>query len=400
MKVRLADARHAGDAEAQRLAGVRQQRVEQRVGARAVVGARRFEQRDRLGDRAPLRSPGAATPSSRAWSAGGSIARRGVQAAATRLADLLEHVLRARRDRRAGAVDALDAGVVEEVVVLRGITPPTKTTMSSAPCCLQRLDDRRHQRLVAGGQRETPTACTSFSIAWRAHSSGVWNSGPMSTSKPRSANAVATTLAPRSWPSWPSLAIITRGRRPCCLGEGGDLAPSACPSLRRCRRRLRTHRSPFACRRGGAPRPSPARRSPRPPWRAARTAWIAQVEQVALAAVARAAVSASSAACTAAASRVGAQLPAAARSGCSRTARLSISQDLDRVFLAEPVLVDADDHVLARNRCAPASRRRSPRSSAWPSRLCTALVMPPIASTSSMIAQAASAISCVSFSIM
>ena len=61
----------------------------------------------------------------------------------------------------------------------------------------------------------TPTACTSFSIAWRAHSSGVWNSGPMSTSKPRSANAVATTLAPRSWPSWPSLAIITRGRRPC-----------------------------------------------------------------------------------------------------------------------------------------------------------------------------------------
>ena len=25
--------------------------------------------------------------------------------------------------------------------------------MSSAPCCLQRLDDRRHQRLVAGGER-------------------------------------------------------------------------------------------------------------------------------------------------------------------------------------------------------------------------------------------------------
>ena len=53
----------------------------------------------------------------------------------------------------------------------------------------------------------TPTACTSFSIACRAHSAGVWNSGPMSTSNPRSAKAVATTLAPRSWPSWPSLAI-------------------------------------------------------------------------------------------------------------------------------------------------------------------------------------------------
>ena len=27
-----------------------------------------------------------------------------------------------------------------------------------------------------------PTACTSFSLAWRAHSAGVWNNGPMSTS--------------------------------------------------------------------------------------------------------------------------------------------------------------------------------------------------------------------------
>ena len=61
---------------------------------------------------------------------------------------------------------------------------------------------------------EMPTTCTSFSIASRAASSGVWNSGPMSTSKPRSANAVAITLAPRSWPSWPSLATRMRGRRP------------------------------------------------------------------------------------------------------------------------------------------------------------------------------------------
>ena len=41
---------------------------------------------------------------------------------------------------------------------------------------------------------ETPTACTSFSIACRAASAGVWNSGPMSTSKPRSAKAVAIDL--------------------------------------------------------------------------------------------------------------------------------------------------------------------------------------------------------------
>ena len=62
---------------------------------------------------------------------------------------------------------------------------------------------------------ETPTTCTSFSTAWRATSSGVWKSVPTSTSKPRSANAVAITLAPRSWPSWPILATSMRGRRPC-----------------------------------------------------------------------------------------------------------------------------------------------------------------------------------------
>ena len=104
--------------------------------------------------------------------------------------------------------------------------------MSSAPCAFSACDDRRHQRLVAGGERaDTPTACTSFSIAWRAHSSAVWNSGPMSTSKPRSAKAVATTLAPRSWPSWPSLAIITRGRRPCASAKAAISALQLVPAL-------------------------------------------------------------------------------------------------------------------------------------------------------------------------
>lgn len=40
------------------------------------------------------------------------------------------------------------------------------------------------------------------------------NSGPMSTSKPRSAKPVAMTLAPRSWPSCPTLATSILGRRP------------------------------------------------------------------------------------------------------------------------------------------------------------------------------------------
>ena len=50
--------------------------------------------------------------------------------------------------------------------------------------------------------------------AWRAASSGVWNKGPISTSKPISAKAVAMTLAPRSCPSCPSLTTSMRGRRP------------------------------------------------------------------------------------------------------------------------------------------------------------------------------------------
>ena len=101
-----------------------------------------------------------------------------------------------------------------------GMTPPTTTRMSSRPSSCER-------RLAAAGTSvrwpaasvDTPTTCTSASTAWRATSSGVWNSGPTSTSKPRSANAVAITFWPRSWPSWPILATRMRGRRPCGLGE-------------------------------------------------------------------------------------------------------------------------------------------------------------------------------------
>ena len=86
--------------------------------------------------------------------------------------------------------------------------------MSRAPCAFSASITAGTSVLWPAASVEMPIAWTSFSIAWRAHSSAVWNSGPMSTSKPRSAKALATTFAPRSWPSWPSLAIITRGRRP------------------------------------------------------------------------------------------------------------------------------------------------------------------------------------------
>ena len=67
---------------------------------------------------------------------------------------------------------------------------------------------------------ETPSTCTSFSTAMRATSSGVWKSGPRSTSNPKSAKAVAITFAPRSWPSCPIFATRMRGRRPFGFGKG------------------------------------------------------------------------------------------------------------------------------------------------------------------------------------
>ena len=54
---RLADPRHARDAQPQRAAAVRQQRVDQFVGAQPVVLARGFEQRDGLGDGTALHRP-------------------------------------------------------------------------------------------------------------------------------------------------------------------------------------------------------------------------------------------------------------------------------------------------------------------------------------------------------
>ena len=55
---RLADAGDAGDAQAHRVAGVGEKRVEQGVGSMAVVGAGGFEERDGLGDGAALAGDG------------------------------------------------------------------------------------------------------------------------------------------------------------------------------------------------------------------------------------------------------------------------------------------------------------------------------------------------------
>jgi hypothetical protein len=51
---RLAGPRHAGDADADRLAGTRQQRVQHLLRALLVIAAGRLDQRDRLGQRTTL----------------------------------------------------------------------------------------------------------------------------------------------------------------------------------------------------------------------------------------------------------------------------------------------------------------------------------------------------------
>ena len=61
---------------------------------------------------------------------------------------------------------------------------------------------------------DIPTIWTSFSTACFATSSGVWKSGPISTSNPMSAKPVATIFAPLSWPSCPIFATNILGRLP------------------------------------------------------------------------------------------------------------------------------------------------------------------------------------------
>ena len=74
----------------------------------------------------------------------------------------------------------------------------TTTEISSTPSFFNSAIRSGTSVLCPAAKLETPTACTSFSIACFATSSGVEKRGAKSTSKPASANAVATTLAPLS----------------------------------------------------------------------------------------------------------------------------------------------------------------------------------------------------------
>jgi hypothetical protein len=51
---RLADSRRAGDSDPHGTAGARQELADQRLGARAVIGPRRLDERDRTRKGAPV----------------------------------------------------------------------------------------------------------------------------------------------------------------------------------------------------------------------------------------------------------------------------------------------------------------------------------------------------------
>ena len=211
-------------ADAPRPSGVRQHRVEQRrrqrpassarslstsviarasVGAIAARGRRRCTARD--GQARARQAASGGTRGSRPGDRGSE---------------------RADRDRAARTEHGRDAGRFERRHVGRRDDAADDDQDVRPPELAQCRDQLRHQQPVSAGQgRRRRRTCTSLSTAMRAASCGVWNSGPTSTSKPRSAKAEATTRAPRSWPSWPSLttgcaAGARRARRRPRRGRG------------------------------------------------------------------------------------------------------------------------------------------------------------------------------------
>ena len=206
--------------------------------------------------------------------------------------------------------------------------------------------------------------------------------GPTSTSKPMSAKAVAITLAPRSWPSWPILTTSRRGRRPSSSAKAAHVGLDAAEAVvagigaRRRRRemlrivarwRVKTFSSASEIS------PTVAR---------ARAASIAERQQIALAARRRCVSAASAAAATR--RRRGRADPLQPRHLLLAHPRVVDVEQLDASAVRRPVLVDADDDLLAAVDARPggAPPLSSIRSFGMPGS--TALVMPPSASTSSI----------------
>ena len=196
-----------------------------------------------------------------------------------------------------------------------------------------------------------------------------------------SAKAVAITLAPRSWPSWPILTTSMRGRRPSAGGEGLDVGLDAPRRPRRPRRRRHRRRrcvrisarwrpNTFSMRvadlaHGGAGAGGLDRQRRAGCRRRAAPSVSAVERGLAGGVVARRRGS----------GRAGRSAPRAPRR-CRRRGRRRVSS------FSTPVLVDADDRPPRRGRRGPGGGRRPPRCAASACPDATALVMPPSSSTS------------------
>src|ERR1017187_7733805 len=94
-----------------------------------------------------------------------------------------------------------------------GMIPPAKTNMPLSFCFLSNSITRRNCPMCPPESELNPITSTSSCIAAATICSGVLRMPVYTTSIPVSRKPMATTSAPRSWPSRPALAIRTlRGR--------------------------------------------------------------------------------------------------------------------------------------------------------------------------------------------
>ena len=117
------------------------------------------------------------------------------------MAEQAEHIGGAFDDVAAGAVDALHSGFAQVFIILRRDDAAGDDLDVASAGFAQPGDEFGDQGLVAGRQAGGTDYVDAGVERDHDGSSGVWNSGPLITSKPMSPNALAMTLAPRSWPS-------------------------------------------------------------------------------------------------------------------------------------------------------------------------------------------------------
>jgi hypothetical protein len=127
-------------------------------------------------------------------------------------------------DVGAGTEDRHHAGGAQLVVVLRWDHAAADDEDVLAARLLQLVDELRDEGLVAGGLARHPDDVDVVLDRGAGDLLRGLEQRPEVDVEPDAANAVPTTLAPRSWPSWPILAISSRGRRPSSAAKSATSA--------------------------------------------------------------------------------------------------------------------------------------------------------------------------------